>query len=47
MLISNLTFQELFDEHAVEPVKSAAGVRTYSKQPYDASWEQIWYVECV
>jgi len=37
-------FQELFHEHSEEPVKIPGGLRTYTKQDYDPSWEQIWCV---
>jgi hypothetical protein len=42
--IALFIFQELFQEHAVEPVKTKLGVKTYPPQEYDITWEQIWYV---
>jgi hypothetical protein len=29
-------------EHALEPSKTASGIKTYVAQPYDSTWEQLW-----
>jgi hypothetical protein len=36
--------QELFHEHAEEPLKTTSGYKYYTHQDYDPQWEQLWYL---
>jgi hypothetical protein len=36
------SLQALFNEHALEPLKSKTGTKFYCSQSYDPMWEQHW-----
>jgi hypothetical protein len=36
--------QDLFRQHATEPIKTKGGVKRYQAQAYNGKWEQNWYL---